>query len=1167
MPSSIIPSAPPTPTSFDSTFESPPPGRGPKVLNGRLVKSKPRQPTQSTSSRTLPPSALGSPSPLAEGKKDQRADRDDDDDDDYDDNHDNDNDNEDVHVSGNEHVNATKEPQKHPKDSRDKEVKPASGNKIWKLMKRISTGGLRDKYTLHSPSFSLSGKAPAARGVAGAASGGGGIGGPPRSLSRAAQLRVTKLSNYSEESLPLSHQSHGSYGSLVASSSHTSHASHGESCAGPALLASASAFNTFNHDHEPPPPVPAIPKDLQNHHLQNPNVLLPPSVASSPSSPASVSSSEPGLNMSRKHHRRDRDSRSASSPIPSIPSPLSPGQFSSSSTNSSSSPPTPHTPSPSPSAPSKKRILSRISSMGLLRRKPSIASGLASSLGFGAPATGLDKADKSGKNEKMKNNEGTNTEAAAAQGEFAVQDVPALFTIPTIPSTPPHYPSITASSKVSKPKSAKYSISCIPIPSIPSMPSMSIIASSTPSTPVRSTTTQISSISSSSSRPGTGKTTLSQSSSAASSPRLSSDCSHSRSMGILAMQSGRRRSRSMSRSRSNSLDSLDSLGRRRHHHDRHDYNNHAHTTPTRNKKNNSNHRNNNHNHNHNTAPIPTDITVTNNNNHPYPLDKHIVPPLELSATLNGEDDTNKWGVEHVLPGDVDQAATSNSPVSLPAIGHINGHNGQSGNGSFSYPPPHPHSSLGRRDGDPGLGPKRVNRSINNRSTGSLLLKDKLEDSTVMVEKVNKREVMVDKWERLLERVEKWDKSELDKLDGLRSRSLGGGGEPWAIVRSPEQELPSLPVPPRRRTKEKESRREKEKELSREEKWERSASMDVPASPVSSSPVYRGRTTVDDIPAPSTFGRVMGKQIGAEGCTEETSSPILGRASFSAVGDDGRDSRKKNGRDGSRKRRSLSAVRSASALISSSSSSKDGQSNTALPSPRSWTKSLSSPTRRKSSENAADVVAVASSTTSPVPAPSAAAAPPRALGTLFRKLSFSSLSSSPASGTEKRRTKSSRRPSTASSVSSAKARSVSISGGGKGGFFWNGGNGDDNKQGELESSSSLPQPRRLLRKNSLLKGRSNTGNQDKPPTIPVATRMRRPRTADSSPSISNSNGTLTEKEKRERWEYLLERSEKAGGTLHLHANGDGLLSDRMRMSMVSTASGVSGAQVGQEGIIE
>jgi len=51
-------------------------------------------------------------------------------------------------------------------------------------------------------------------------------------------------------------------------------------------------------------------------------------------------------------------------------------------------------------------------------------------------------------------------------------------------------------------------------------------------------------------------------------------------------------------------------------------------------------------------------------------------------------------------------------------------------------------------------------------------------------------------------------------------------------------------------------------------------------------------------------------------------------------------------------------------------------------------------------------------------------------------------------------------------------------------------------------------------------------------------------------------SLTEKEKRERWKDLLARSERAGGTLHLNADGEGLLSDRMstRASAVSLVMG-------------
>lgn len=46
------------------------------------------------------------------------------------------------------------------------------------------------------------------------------------------------------------------------------------------------------------------------------------------------------------------------------------------------------------------------------------------------------------------------------------------------------------------------------------------------------------------------------------------------------------------------------------------------------------------------------------------------------------------------------------------------------------------------------------------------------------------------------------------------------------------------------------------------------------------------------------------------------------------------------------------------------------------------------------------------------------------------------------------------------------------------------------------------------------------------------------------SLHRKSISVTEKEKRERWKDLLARSERAGGTLHLNADGEGLLSDKM-----------------------
>jgi hypothetical protein len=55
--------------------------------------------------------------------------------------------------------------------------------------------------------------------------------------------------------------------------------------------------------------------------------------------------------------------------------------------------------------------------------------------------------------------------------------------------------------------------------------------------------------------------------------------------------------------------------------------------------------------------------------------------------------------------------------------------------------------------------------------------------------------------------------------------------------------------------------------------------------------------------------------------------------------------------------------------------------------------------------------------------------------------------------------------------------------------------------------------------------------------------------------SNEQKALTEQEKADRWDDLLERSAKAGGTLHLGAAGgeDGLRSDRLRFSGYSEGS--------------
>jgi hypothetical protein len=55
--------------------------------------------------------------------------------------------------------------------------------------------------------------------------------------------------------------------------------------------------------------------------------------------------------------------------------------------------------------------------------------------------------------------------------------------------------------------------------------------------------------------------------------------------------------------------------------------------------------------------------------------------------------------------------------------------------------------------------------------------------------------------------------------------------------------------------------------------------------------------------------------------------------------------------------------------------------------------------------------------------------------------------------------------------------------------------------------------------------------------------------------SEEKQQLTEQEKADRWDDLLERSARAGGTLHLGAGGgeDGLRSDRLRFSNFSEAT--------------
>lgn len=53
--------------------------------------------------------------------------------------------------------------------------------------------------------------------------------------------------------------------------------------------------------------------------------------------------------------------------------------------------------------------------------------------------------------------------------------------------------------------------------------------------------------------------------------------------------------------------------------------------------------------------------------------------------------------------------------------------------------------------------------------------------------------------------------------------------------------------------------------------------------------------------------------------------------------------------------------------------------------------------------------------------------------------------------------------------------------------------------------------------------------------------------------------MTEREKRERWKDLLARSERAGGTIHLNADGEGLLSDKMSVRASSAVSLITGEE--------
>ncbi|KIK63776.1 hypothetical protein GYMLUDRAFT_71894 [Collybiopsis luxurians FD-317 M1] len=83
-------------------------------------------------------------------------------------------------------------------------------------------------------------------------------------------------------------------------------------------------------------------------------------------------------------------------------------------------------------------------------------------------------------------------------------------------------------------------------------------------------------------------------------------------------------------------------------------------------------------------------------------------------------------------------------------------------------------------------------------------------------------------------------------------------------------------------------------------------------------------------------------------------------------------------------------------------------------------------------------------------------------------------------------------------------------------------------------------------------RTTSGSHDSPARS-TSTKISLPSRLSSSesvrrPSTHRTYGGLSEKEKAEKWDDLLERSNKAGGTLHLNGSLDGLASDRLGFSV-------------------
>ncbi|KAF8633204.1 hypothetical protein AX15_001472 [Amanita polypyramis BW_CC] len=407
-----------------------------------------------------------------------------------------------------------------------------------------------------------------------------------------------------------------------------------------------------------------------------------------------------------------------------------------------------------------------------------------------------------------------------------------------------------------------------------------------------------------------------------------------------------------------------------------------------------------------------------------------------------------------------------------------------------------------------------------------------------------------------------------------------------IARSPDIELPSLPFPPRKRVMADKIERDgldsqgKEKDKERVSGgWERGRSLTVtgyesappsPAppspllspSPFSSSPLTSPQSEPEmveylsssqgpflPVPALSTFGRVLGRQFGMERMedpgtasvsvspffTTNTLAPTSGSASPSSLastpGTDSRSGSRSDLTSGPNPHpRRIHSVSVSVTSRSGSISTKTGKSHyrpIPIPTrPRPMSRSYSSPV--STSVSGPEDMEGASAQSTPGQGQVALVqgqGMPGAFNTFLRKMSLSGglsvvLAPGPGSPPPMRPARSPKRPSLSAIVRDGR---------------------ENDKDKESEGGSGG----KLLRKGSL---KSATGEGPMP-----VMNVNGGAILENGDTTSNSlMEDEKQKSKREKWETLLEKSERAGGTLHLNADGEGLLSDKMSVRMSATS---------------